>query len=122
MVTPMGTYIPDANITLIRDSDGTITVLFPSEISFIFANVDSTLAIAFDGPEQFKNRTKGLLGTWNDNPSDDFLAPDGTLLPSDATPQQIHYEFGLKCESSYTLKIIPLHLRDLMVSRQMNLV
>ena len=100
LIAPMGTYIRDANITLIRDSNETITALFPSETSLIFASVDCTLAIAFDVPEQFKNRMKGLLGTWNDNPSDDFLTPDGTLLPADATPQQIHYEFGLKCESS----------------------
>jgi len=100
LIAPMGTYIIDANIKLIRDSDETITALFPSETSLIFASVDCTLAIAFDVPEQFKNRMKGLLGTWNDNPSDDFLTPDGTLLPADATPQQIHYEFGLRCESS----------------------
>lgn len=109
-IEQMGTYIADANITLIRESDGSITALFPSGISFTFASVEKTLAIAFDGPEEFKNRTKGLLGTWNDDPSDDFLAPDGTLLPADATPQQIHYEFGLKCKF-YILKTIPCYRR-----------
>ena len=103
-IASFGTRFPDANITLIRESDGSITALFPSGISFIFASVAKTLAIAFDGPDEFKNRTRGLLGTWNDDPSDDFEAPDGTLLPTDASPQQIHYEFGLKCESKQPLK------------------
>lgn len=99
-----GTEVPDANIALIRDIEGSITsimALFPSGISVSFASVSKTLAIAFDGPNEFKNRTRGLLGTWNDDPSDDFMAPDGTLLPADASPQKIHYEFGLKCEFFY---------------------
>ena len=93
-----GTLIPGAYITLIRDINDTITVLFPSGISVTFASVSKTLAVAFDGPDVFKNRTRGLLGTWNDDPSDDFTTPDGTVLPGDASPQQIHYDFGLKCE------------------------
>ena len=96
-ISAMGTYIPDGNITLILESDGSITALFPTGISLTFTNVERTLDISFEGPEEFKNRTKGLLGTWNDDPSDDFVAPDGTLLPANASPQQIHYDFGLKC-------------------------
>ena len=99
-----GTLIPGAYITLIRDINDTITALFPSGISVTFASVSKTLAIAFDGPDLFKNRTRGLLGTWNDDPSDDFTTPDGTVLPGDASPQQIHYDFGLKCEILYFLR------------------
>lgn len=95
-VTSVGINIPDGNITLVRDSQGSITVLFPSEITFTFLDVERTLAIAFEAPDEFKNRTKGLLGTWNDDSSDDFFTPDGTLVPADASPQRIHYEFGLK--------------------------
>ena len=32
--------------------------------------------------DDYKNATKGLLGTWNDNPNDDFTLPDGTELPA----------------------------------------
>lgn len=54
-IEPVGTYITDANIALIRESDGSITALFPSGILLIFSNVEKTLAIAFDGPDEFKN-------------------------------------------------------------------
>ena len=97
-LTSLGTLVPGAYITLIRDINDSIVALFPSGISVTFVSVSKTLAIAFDGPEVFKNRTRGLLGTWNDDPSDDFTTPDGTVLPADASPQQIHYDFGLKCE------------------------
>ena len=43
-------------------------------------------------------KTKGLLGTWNGNPQDDFTLPDGTVLSSDASPEDVHYKFGLKCK------------------------
>ncbi|XP_078352256.1 mucin-like protein, partial [Oculina patagonica] len=95
-ITMAGMPVQGADITLIKDTDDSITALFPSGITVTFASISKTLAIAFDGPDQFKNRTRGLLGTWNDDPSDDFTLPDGTVLPSDASPQQIHYEFGLK--------------------------
>ena len=100
-LTTGGTLVPGAYITLLRDVGESITALFPSGITVTFASVSKTLAIAFDGPDEFKNRTRGLLGTWNDDPSDDFTTPDGTVLPADATPQQIHYDFGLKCEPLY---------------------
>lgn len=100
-LTTAGTLVPGAYITLIRDIDESITALFPSGISVTFASVSKTLAIAFDGPDEFRNRTRGLLGTWNDDPSDDFTTPDGAVLPADASPQQLHYDFGLKCEPLY---------------------
>ena len=97
-ITNEGVFVKDTNITLFRDDDESVTALFPSGISVTFANIVNTLAIAFNGPEEFKNRTRGLLGTWNDDPTDEFLDPFGTLIPADATPRQIHYDFGLKCE------------------------
>ena len=48
--------------------------------------------------EDYKNATKGLLGTWNDNPDDDFTLPDGTVLSSSSTPKEIHFGFGVKCK------------------------
>lgn len=98
-LTSTGTLVPGAYITLIREINESVVALFPSGISVTFASVSKTLAIAFDGPDVFKNRTRGLLGTWNDDPTDDFTTPDGTVLADDAAPQQIHYDFGLKCKA-----------------------
>jgi len=38
-----------------------------------------------------------LLGTWNDDPDDDFTLPDGTVLPSSSSLRDIHFKFGVKC-------------------------
>ena len=46
----------------------------------------------------YKNATKGLLGTWNDNPDDDFALPDGSVLQTSSTARAIHFEFGVKCK------------------------
>ena len=49
----------------------------------------------------YKNATKGLLGTWNDNPDDDFALPDGSVLQPSSTARAIHFEFGVKCKHVY---------------------
>ena len=48
--------------------------------------------------EIYKNTTKGLLGTWNDDPNDDFTLPDGTVLSSSSSSREIHFGFGVTCE------------------------
>ena len=110
-LTSTGTLVPGAHITLIREINESIVALFPSGITVTFTIVSKSLAIAFDGTDVFKNRTRGLLGTWNDDPTDDFTTPDGTVLPADASPQQIHYDFGLKCEALCSSLLTSLPIR-----------
>lgn len=43
-------------------------------------------------------KTKGLLGNWSGNADDDWMLPDGTILPPPLTDEQIHFDFGEKCE------------------------
>ncbi|XP_013409259.1 protein mesh-like isoform X1 [Lingula anatina] len=45
-------------------------------------------------PATFKGETQGLVGTWNDDPDDDFMARSGTVVPSNATTRNIHVNFG----------------------------
>ncbi|KAM6155565.1 sushi domain-containing protein 2 [Rhynchocyon petersi] len=44
-------------------------------------------------PERFQNRTRGLLGTFNADPHDDFTLRSGRVLPSTASAQQL-FGFG----------------------------
>lgn len=46
--------------------------------------------------EKFKGKTRGLLGNFNDDPNDDFILPNGDILSTNSSLQQIHYDFGLK--------------------------
>ena len=92
------------NLVLAEGSNDKVVVHFSaSRISVSFQEFKGILSILFSAPTTFKGRTKGLLGTWNDNPSDDFTLPDGIVVPSDASPEEVHYKFGLKCKLSLTL-------------------
>lgn len=47
----------------------------------------------------FQNQTKGLLGTWNFDPTDDFVRPDGTILNIDRSDfRSVHENFGMYCK------------------------
>jgi len=69
--------------------------------------------------DDYKNNTKGLLGTWNDNPDDDFTLPDGTVLPPSSTPKAIHFDFGVKCKyfcSNWAYVVILTFHRKIVIS------
>lgn len=48
-------------------------------------------------PEKFLTHTRGLLGTLNNNPEDDFTLRNGQVLPSNASARQV-FQFGADCE------------------------
>lgn len=50
-------------------------------------------------PNSYWNKTSGLLGNFNGDPSDDLTTPTGQVISTTSTTQDIHYQFGLKCTS-----------------------
>ena len=78
-----------------------LQVSFPSTTSVNFCVKKEMLSFVVSLGEDFKNTTKGLLGTWNDNPDDDFTSPDGTVLESFSL-REIHFSFGVKCKYPHT--------------------
>lgn len=46
----------------------------------------------------FQNQTKGLLGTWNFNPFDDFTLPDGNIMNLDRNNFRSLHDFGIFCK------------------------
>ena len=53
------------------------------------------ITAVFAGPnDQKSDETRGLLGVWDDDTSNDFTARDGTVVPTNSTDRQIHNEFG----------------------------
>lgn len=87
-----------SHVELIRTAANSITTVFANGIS-----VDITLAVGIINfiltlPQSFQGQTKGLLGTYNGNTSDDFLYPNGTFLSSDASDRVIH-SYGQACMS-----------------------
>ena len=86
------------NISFSKPEENCLDVSFPSTTSVKFCEKKEMLSFVATPGDDYKNTTKGLLGTWNDNPDDDFTLPDGTVLPSSSRLREIHFEFGVKCE------------------------
>ena len=47
-----------------------------------------------------KNLTQGLLGNYNDDTSDDFRMPNGSVLISNITEKEI-FEYGKTCKFQF---------------------
>lgn len=86
-------------VSVIYEGNNGVSVRFNSGGS-LYAQVRSNILMieiaAF--PTEFWNQTQGLLGNWNGNPDDDFLLPDGQVLSTDISMEDIHYLFGEECE------------------------
>ena len=86
------------NRSFSKPEENSLEVSFPSTTSVQFCEKKEMLSFVATPGDDYKNTTKGLLGTWNDNPDDDYTLPDGTVLSSSSTLRKIHFEFGVKCE------------------------
>ena len=95
----------NGSVAVARPGNNSFLMVFPSGISVTVQVVSGALSIVFAAPRSFKNETKGLLGTWNGDPEDDFLTPNGTMLPSNASSKEIHHKFGLSCKCTVLLAI-----------------
>ena len=60
--------------------------------------LESNLVLVVVLDETLFGKTKGLLGNWSGNTDDDYLLPNGTILSPSLTDEQIHFDFGEKCE------------------------
>ena len=96
----------NGSVAVARPANDSFLMVFPSGISVTVKVVSGALSVVLAAPRSFKNQTKGLLGTWNGNPEDDFLTPNGTILSSNASSKEIHYDFGLLCKSGFLVIII----------------
>ncbi|XP_070174362.1 fibrillin-1-like [Littorina saxatilis] len=85
--------VDEDHFTLMRDN-GSLAVIFPSEIVFSVSIGWKSLVLGVFVPEKFRNQTRGLLGNYNTIKTDDFVLPDGTVLNDTLTDRQIHYQFG----------------------------
>ncbi|KAK7093001.1 hypothetical protein V1264_008666 [Littorina saxatilis] len=84
--------VDEDTYSLQRQND-TLVVIFPSGISLSISVAVKLLDIAVSLPNQFKREPKGLLGNFNDNPDDDFMLANGTVL-TNLTEREIFDDFG----------------------------
>ncbi|CAH1264799.1 MUC4 [Branchiostoma lanceolatum] len=76
------------------DPERSLLIFFNNALSVKVTAAQSMLHFEFSVPNQFKSATRGLLGYFDGNADNDFVAFDGTQLPADATERQIYEDFG----------------------------
>ena len=88
------------NVSVIQGTNSTISVEFSSGIRISTRAENGFLsAVGVVLPPSFRGSTKGLLGVYNGDASDDLLTKGGiTPLASSTTPERIHELFGLTCK------------------------
>ena len=86
-------------VTISYEGNNAVTVHFDSGESLHVQVRNDILMIELAAcPDQFRNQTRGLLGNWNGDPSDDFLKPNGDILSINASMEDIYYLFGEECQ------------------------
>jgi len=80
------------------EAEFTRSFTFENSVVITIKAANDILSFQLSIPESFFNNTKGLLGTWNGNQEDDFLRPDGTILPITSTDDLIFRDFGEQCK------------------------
>ena len=98
------------NLSFSKPEANCVEVYFPSTTSVQFCEKREMLSFVVTLSEDYRNSTRGLLGTWNDDPNDDFTLPDGTVLSPSSTSREIHFYFGVKCEFIIMIIIVFLVL------------
>ena len=81
----------------VHSSDENLIISTSTGASVMVSSSVSVLHLAVEVSNAFVDSTQGLLGYLNGNPSDDFYRPDGTVLATASSEQEI-FEYGKLCE------------------------
>ncbi|KAI8482345.1 hypothetical protein Bbelb_399360 [Branchiostoma belcheri] len=84
----------DDNTVITRTGNRSLLIVFVSGISVTVTAEKGMLFFEFTLPPEFLHKTRGLLGPWDGDQSNDFESFDGTVLPADTSEREI-YEFGI---------------------------
>ena len=89
-----------ANVTVSDKGNGTLSADFTSGTSIQVTEKNGIISdILITIPNEYFNRTRGLLGQFNRDTTDDLRPANTSVpLPLNSSPEMIHYQFGLTCE------------------------
>ncbi|XP_053930529.1 mucin-4 isoform X3 [Cuculus canorus] len=71
-----------------------ITAVFDGAIAVSISAGSGILSMVCSLPNQYHNSTKGLLGVWDHDPTDDFQMLNGTSIPVNSSEEEI-YSYGM---------------------------
>ena len=89
--------INQTDITWSTGNKTQLSVAYDSGVGAIIQVFSSQLTIQVTSSTSHVNNTVGLLGVMNNDISDDFTRPDGTIIPINSTQEQIYNQFGKLC-------------------------
>ena len=89
--------INDTDITWSSGNKTELAIEYDSGVGAIIQVFSSQLTIQVTPSTSHVNNTVGLLGVMNNDISDDFTRPDGTILSINSTQEEIYYQFGKLC-------------------------
>ena len=95
-----------ANVTVSDKGNSTLSADFTRGTSIQVTERNGIISdILITVSNEYFNRTRGLLGQFNRDSSDDLRPANNSVpLPLNSSLEMIHYQFGLTCEFMTTIK------------------
>ena len=89
-----------SGVTILRQPNNTYQALFEGGYFVEVRGENDILSlIKVTPPEEARGKTRGLLGNFNGNRSDDFIPRNATEpIPPHSTMEEMHNQFGVSCE------------------------
>ena len=102
------TNIPFNGVTVVAQGNNTYGAAFSSGAYVEVREENGALSsVIVAVPSSFRGKTRGLMGTYNGNTSDDLVPRFvATSLPPNASIQEIHEQFGVACKYT-SLSLLP---------------
>ncbi|NWH74563.1 MUC4 protein, partial [Piaya cayana] len=75
-------------------NSSSITAVFDGAVAVSVSAASGILSMVCSLPNQYHNSTKGLLGVWDRDPTDDFQMLNGTSIPVNSSEEEI-YSYGM---------------------------
>ena len=87
-------------VIITRDLDlNFINVTFQTGWRLDVGLAERMLFFVLTVPTAAQGNVRGLLGTFTDDVNDDLTLPDGSRLELPQSTEEIHYNFGQRCEN-----------------------
>ena len=86
------------NNVILLNKDDTMIITTSSGAALTIGKETEFLYLGVELSTRFLNSTEGLLGYFDEDPSNDFRLPNGTVLSTTLTEEQLYSTFGLQCK------------------------
>ena len=97
-LTPNGVLLLD-NVVLSRgEENGSLVMSFSSEVTVSITARSGLLSYVLGLPDAFQGETRGLVGRWDGDKTNDFVSRSGENITVNSTSRTLHNLFGKTCK------------------------